>query len=152
MLSSGAVVGRMAPPDPGRVTASAARVRAAAISDFRDRSGDPGFDLCDVARTDVADRDAARLHRLGDLPLQVDDEQTILEAGALDLDMLGERKLALDIARRDAAMQVSLLFLLALAALEGQDVLLDRQRDLVRRESREATEIWTRFSSTRSML
>jgi hypothetical protein len=32
----------------------------------------------------------ARLHRLGNLPLQVDDEQAVLEAGALHLDVVGE--------------------------------------------------------------
>lgn len=122
------------------------------VSDFRDGSGDPGFDLCDVARSDVADRNAARLHRLGDLPLQVNDEQTVLGAGALDLDMLGERELALDIACRDAAMQVDLLFLLALAALECQDVLLDRQETSSGVNPARATEIWKRFSSRRSML
>src|ERR1700751_5743636 len=98
-------------------------------------SGRLGFDLRDVAGRGAADRDATRLHRLGDLPLEVDDQQAVLEAGALDLDVVGERELALEIARRDAAMQEALLFLLALAALEGQDVLLDRQRDLVRHES-----------------
>jgi hypothetical protein len=51
--------------------------------------------------------------------------------------VVGERELALEIARRDAAMQEGLLFPLAPAALEGQDVLLDGQRDLVRRESGE---------------
>jgi hypothetical protein len=96
-----------------------------------------GFNLGDVAQDGAVDLDPARLHGLGDLPLQVDDEQAVLEAGALDLDVVGERELALEIARRDAAMQEGLLFPLAPAALEGQDVLLDGQRDLVRRESGE---------------
>src|SRR6478672_1444414 len=87
----------------------------AAVSEFCwDRSGRPGFDLGDVARSGAADRDAARLHRLGNFPLQVDDEQPVLEPGALDLDMVGDRELAFEVARRDAAMQEGPLFLIAL--------------------------------------
>ena len=95
------------------------------------------FDLGDVARVGAVDRDPARFHRLGDFPLQVNDQQAVLEAGAPDLDMVGERELALEVARRDAAMQESLAFLVVLPALEGQDVLLDRQLDLIRLESGE---------------
>src|SRR5580704_5454141 len=79
----------------------------------------------------------ARLHRLGDFPLQVDDQQAVLEAGALDLGMVGQCELALEVARRDAAMQEGPLFLVALTTLERQHFLLDRQRDLLRREAGE---------------
>jgi len=51
--------------------------------------------------------------------------------------VVGERELALEVAGRDAAMQEGLLVLLALAAFERQNVLLDRQRDLGRREAGE---------------
>src|SRR6202012_3729388 len=51
--------------------------------------------------------------------------------------MVGERELALEVARRDAAMQEVPAFLVALATFEGQDVLLDRQLDLVRLEAGE---------------
>src|ERR1700730_7168251 len=100
-------------------------------------SGRPGLDLSHVVRGRAVDRDAARLHRLGDFPLQVDDQQAILEPGSPDLDMVGEGELALEVARRDAAMQEGLAFLVALPALEGQHVLLDRQFDLIRLESGE---------------
>ena len=83
---------------------------------------------------------------------QVDDEQAVLEAGALDLDVVGERELALEIAGRDAAMQEALLFLLALAAFEGQHVLLDRQRDFLRREARERDRNLETVLVRRSML
>ena len=49
------------------------------------------------------------------------DEQAVLEARTLDLDVV-ERELALEIARRDAAMQEGLLFLFALSDLEREDV------------------------------
>src|ERR1700753_600271 len=91
----------------------------------------------DVAWGGAADRDAARLLRLGDLPLQVDDQQAVLETGTPDFDMVGKRELALEVARRDATMQEGLALLLALAAFEGQHVLLDRQGDFVRREAGE---------------
>src|ERR1700761_9443694 len=51
--------------------------------------------------------------------------------------MVGERKLALEVASRDAAVQEGLAFLFALPAFEGQDVLLDRQFDPVGLESGE---------------
>jgi len=100
-------------------------------------SGGFGFDLCDVVRDGAVDRDATRLLRLGDFALQVDDEQAVLEAGALDLDVVGKGELALEVAGRDAVMQEGPPFLVALPAFEGQDVLLDRQFDLIRLESGE---------------
>src|ERR1700751_1408479 len=119
----------------GRAGKAPARRRSIRVA--RVRSGGFGFNLGDVTRRGTADRDATRLHRLGDFALQVDDEQAVLEAGALDLDMVGERELALEVARRDAPMQEGLGFLFALAALKGQDGLLDRQFDLIRLESGE---------------
>src|SRR6185437_2126948 len=118
---------------------AARRPRAASIDPGSPRvqSGGPRLDLGDLVRGSAVDLNAARLHRLGDFPLQVDDQQAVLEPGAPDLDMVGERELALEIARRDAAMQEGPAFLLVLAALERQDVLLDRQLDLVRPEAGE---------------
>jgi hypothetical protein len=46
------------------------------------------FDLLNSRR--AADRDASRLHGFRDLAHQVDDQKAILEAGALDLDVVGE--------------------------------------------------------------
>ena len=119
----------------GRAGEPPARRRSIQVA--RVRSGGSGFDLSDVVRGGAVDRDAARLHRFRDFPLQVDDEQAVLEAGALDLDVVGQRELALEVARRDAAMQEGFPFLVALPTLEGQDVLLDRQFDLIRLESGE---------------
>ena len=79
--------------------------------------------------------------------LQIDDEQAVLEACALDLDVIGERELPLEVAGRDAAMEEVLAFLLAFAAFERQGVLLTRQRDFLGDEPASATEIWKRFSS-----
>ncbi len=49
----------------------------------------------------AADRDLARLHRLGDLAGKVDMQQAVLQAGALDLDMVGELEAAL----KEAALE-----------------------------------------------
>jgi len=95
------------------------------------------LDLLDLPAACARDGDAPRLHGLGNLALKLDDQQTILEASALDLDVVGQGELALEVAGRDAAMQESPLFLVALAALERQYVLLDRQIDLVRLETGE---------------
>ena len=99
--------------------------------------GRPGFDLRDVARRGAADGNPTRRHRLGDLTLQINDEQPVLEARALDFDVVGERELPFEITGRDAAVQEGLALLLTLVALQCQDVLLDRQRDLLRREAGE---------------
>jgi len=119
------------------VAARGSPARRRSIQIARVRSGGSGFDLSDVVRAGAVDRDAVRLHRFGDFPLQVDNEQAVLETGTLDLDMVGERKLALEVTRRDAAVQEGPLFLVALAALQREDVLLDRQFDLIRLESGE---------------
>ena len=94
--------------------------RAASIGPSRwSGSGGLGLDLGDVAGRGAVDCDAARLHGLGDLALQLDEEQPVLEARALDLDVVGKRELALEVAGRDAAMQEGLFFLLGLASLRG---------------------------------
>ena len=79
----------------------------------------------------VADRDLARLLGLGDFAHEIDVQQSVLEARALDLDMVGELEDALERARRDALVEhlAVLLFLGLLGALDRQRVLfrLDRQ-------------------------
>ena len=47
----------------------------------------------------AVDGNPARLHGLGDFPLQVNDQQAILKACAFDLDVVGERELSLKVAR-----------------------------------------------------
>jgi len=66
--------------------------------------------------------------------LQVDDKQAVFEASA---HVVGEREPSLEVASRDAAMQEGPFFLFGLAALERKDVLLDRELDFIRLESRE---------------
>jgi hypothetical protein len=60
-----------------------------------------------------------------------------LETGALDLDVVGKGELELEVAGRDAVMNEGPLFLVALAALQREDVLLDRQLDFIRLETGE---------------
>src|SRR6185437_9833089 len=127
------------PPIPRRVEGLPRGISRAARSILATQSGSGGlgFDLGHVARGGSADRNATRLHRFGDFPLQLDDEQAVLEAGALDLDVVGQREPALEVARRDATMQEGPLLLLALAAFERQHVLLDRESDFIGRKSGE---------------
>jgi hypothetical protein len=56
----------------------------------------------------VADRDASRLHGFSALAHQVDDQKAILKAGAVDLDVVGERELAPKRPCGDPAMQEEL--------------------------------------------
>src|SRR5260370_34764786 len=94
--------------------------------------------LIDHPRGAVAagDLDLARLHRLGDLTHEIDMEQTIGEARAGDLDMVGELEMALEGASRDAAMQIfrGVLVLPGLAANQ-ELVLLDRDVEILVREA-----------------
>src|ERR1700744_2625703 len=94
-------------------------------------SGGLGFDLGHVGRRGAVNSDPARFLRLGDFALQVNEKQPVLEARTSDLDVVGKRERALEIASRDTAMQEGPLFLVALAALERQDVLLDGELDLI---------------------
>ena len=54
----------------------------------------------------AADTDLARLHRLGDLADQVDQQQAVLQVGALDLDMVGKPEAPLERAGGDAAIDI----------------------------------------------
>ena len=73
----------------GELDHTARAGRAAELFRQEDRSSGLGLDRCDIARTGTTDLDAAGLHRLGYLALQVDEQQAVLEAGAPDLDMIG---------------------------------------------------------------
>src|SRR5262249_43776506 len=76
----------------------------------------------------IADRDLARLHRLRNLADEVDMEEAVLKRRALDLDVLGELKDALERARRDALVEHLAFLLVGLGLL----LTLDRQRVLFR--------------------
>src|SRR5437763_15113432 len=60
-----------------------------------------GFDHLRLA---VADRDLARLLRLGNLTHEIDVQESVLEARAPHLDVVGELEDALERARRDALL------------------------------------------------
>src|SRR5688500_2185968 len=57
------------------------------------------------ARLAVADRDLARLLRLGDLAHEVDVQEPVRELGARDLDIVGKLEAALEGAGRDALIE-----------------------------------------------
>jgi hypothetical protein len=63
--------------------------------------------------------------------------RAVLEPGTLDLDMVGERALALEVTGRDAAIQELALGFAGLAAFNGDDVMLDGDRDFIGRETRD---------------
>lgn len=99
--------------------------------------GGLSFDLGHIVPDSTIDCDTARLHRLGDFPPQFDGEQPVFEPGALDLDVIGQRELAFEAARRDAAMQEGLAFFLVLAAFEREHVMLRSESDLFRQKTGE---------------
>src|SRR5437868_5162757 len=93
-----------------------------------------------VLRLRSADIDLLRLHRLGDLTLELDREQTVLDVRATDLDMVGQREAPLERAGRNPAIDVvvALLFgFVLLAAGNDQHVLLGRDVELVGLEPRD---------------
>src|SRR5262249_22607163 len=75
----------------------------------------------------VADRNLARLLGLGNLPDQVDMQETVLERRALHQDVVGELEHALERARRNTLIKGLALLLLGLRLL----VTADRQRALL---------------------
>src|SRR5215470_13557323 len=81
----------------------------------------------DHLRLAAADRNAARLHRLGDLADEVDVQETVLERRRADLDMVGELEHALERTRRDALVEHLALVVLGLRLL----LALDRQHTLL---------------------
>src|SRR5688572_30283819 len=63
--------------------------------------------LGDRARRGLGlDRDRPRLLLLGQLALQVDGEQAVLQLGAGHADVVGQLEAALEVARADAAIEV----------------------------------------------
>ena len=87
-------------------------------------SGGLGLDLAHLACASAGNSNAAWLHGLGDLALKLDDQKAVLEAGTLNLDVVGQGELALERTARDAAMQVGLLVFLGFAPFQRQDILL----------------------------
>ena len=85
----------------------------------------------------AVDGDPPRLHGLGNFPDQFDLEQAVVEGRALDLDVVRQVELALEVPGRDAPVEELALGLLGLAAFDRDDVLLGRDRDFVRRETRD---------------
>src|SRR5262245_55773961 len=75
----------------------------------------------------AADRNLARLRRLGNLALEVDVQEAVLQARALDLDMVGELEAPLERAGRDALVE----HVAVLAVLLGLLVAADRERVLL---------------------
>ena len=83
-------------------------------------------------------RDAPRLHRLGQLALQGDAQQAILEARGLHLHEIGKLEAPLEGAGGDTAVQIAVLVggrFAGLASADEQLVRLGRDLDLVRPET-----------------
>src|SRR4051812_32368986 len=81
------------------------------------------------------DRDPAWLHRLRNLPHQIDLEQSALERGALYLHIISEVEHPPERTRRDTLIKILVLALFGLAAFHGERVLLGRDRHLVGAEA-----------------
>ena len=89
-----------------------------------------------IPRGGVVDRNPARLHRLRNFALQIDQQEAVFEAGALDLDVVGQGELPLERACRGSRCRKVLSSLSPLRP-SSVSTLLDRQRHLVRRKAGE---------------
>src|SRR5947199_3728743 len=90
-----------------------------------------GFDHLRLA---IADRDLARLLRLGNLAHEIDVQESVLEGRTLDLDIVGKLEDALERASRDALIEhlaVVLLVLRLFLAFDRQRVFFRSDRKLV---------------------
>jgi hypothetical protein len=92
-----------------------------------------GFGLYLSLAVAVANRDLTGLFRLGDLTHEIDVQQSVLEVGVLDLDMVGKLEDALKSARGDALVEhlTVLFFLDLLGALDRQRIFFRLDRKLV---------------------
>ena len=95
------------------------------------------LDLFRLRRFLRLDLDTARLHRFRDFAHEADPEKPVLEARAFHDDVVGERELPAEGPRRDALIDIIVLRLVALAALDGQEILGRGDGDLVGRKARE---------------
>src|SRR5262245_22315720 len=98
--------------------------------------GSLGFDHLGLAG---ADRDLARLFRLGDFAHEIDVQEPVLEGRTLDLDIIGELEDALERTRCDALIEhltAVLLVLRLFLAFDRQRVLLRFDRKFVFAEAR----------------
>src|SRR5579859_501586 len=101
----------------------------------------PGFIRCEVqlagARAGTTlDLDLAHA-ALGLRAHEIDMEKAVVEPGALHLDALGQHEGALELARRDAAMEKDALALVLLLAAHDELVVLDGEAQILQRETRE---------------
>src|SRR5438477_7045746 len=69
-------------------------------------------------------------------PHQVDVEQAVVEPGVLHLDAFGQHESALELACGNAAMQVNALALVLLLATHDELVVLQKDVEIIERESR----------------
>src|SRR6202051_2600276 len=93
------------------------------------------FELMHVAGRCAADGNSPRLHRLRDFPEQLDLQQAMLERGAPHRDIVGEIELPFERPGGNAPIQIFVLGLVSLVALDGDHVLLGRHRDFVGRKA-----------------
>src|SRR5438552_3055550 len=70
---------------------------------------------------------------------EIDMEQAIVEPGSRYLDPFGEHEGTLELARRDAAMQVDALLVVGLPAPHDELVVLDLDREVVHSEASDGT-------------
>src|SRR5882762_1452726 len=93
------------------------------------------FELMNVSSWRAINANPPRLHGLGDFPDQFDLEQAIVEGSALHLHVIGKAELSFELSGRDAPVKEFTLGLFGLAAFDGDDVLLGRNRNLIGRET-----------------
>src|SRR5258707_136168 len=112
-------------------TPSAARIIRNVVADRLRRGFAGGFVVAALA---ALDRNRAH-PRLDIRPDEIDVEQPVVEPGAAHLDPLGEHERALELARRDAAMEIDALAVIGLLAADDELVVLDRDRQIGHREA-----------------
>ena len=97
-----------------------------------------------LALPPLRDLDLARLQLLGNVALQIDVQQAVLQRGAQDLDMVGKLEAALEGARGDAAIEHLGAFAVGLflaLALDGQHVAVSLDGDVLSEKPATAIEM-----------
>ena len=119
-----------------------------------DRLGHLGLDLMNIVCGGSAfDGDLSRLHGLRDLPDQLNPEQAVVEGRALHLNIVRQVELPPEMSGRNTPVEELALGLFGLAAFDGDDVLLGRNRNFVGRKPRDCQrDQVSGRSASRSML
>jgi len=95
----------------------------------------PSFELLHISCGGAGDGYPPRLHGLRNLPEQFDRQQTVVEAGALHLHIVGKAELAPEVSRGNPSVKKFAARIRGLAAFDRDHIVLGGDGNFLRREA-----------------